>query len=122
MDPEALELVDYYYEAFNLDRRALDILYRDDSTMSWEGNVWAGTAAITQMLVDLPFHTLANEATSCTMQQTMHGGVVASVLGQFVAGNEAAEVLLQYVQTMVLAKDPRGYWYIQYQVVSFVDY
>ncbi|KAK3364811.1 hypothetical protein B0T24DRAFT_712087 [Lasiosphaeria ovina] len=24
---------------------------RDDSTLSWEGNVWAGTAAITQMLV-----------------------------------------------------------------------
>ncbi|KAK0733050.1 hypothetical protein B0T26DRAFT_669502 [Lasiosphaeria miniovina] len=115
IDPEALELVKYYYEAFNSDRHALDILFRDDSTMSWEGNLWAGTAAITQMLVDLPFHALANEATSCTMQQTMHGGVVAS------AGNEAAEVLLQYAQTMVLAKDLRGYWYIQYQVVSFVD-
>ncbi|KAK3364805.1 hypothetical protein B0T24DRAFT_712080 [Lasiosphaeria ovina] len=59
---------------------------------NFDANVWAGgTAAITQMmLVDLPFHTLANEATSCTMQQTMHGGVVAS------AGNEAAEALLQY--------------------------
>ncbi|KAJ7491239.1 hypothetical protein FB451DRAFT_1022737 [Mycena latifolia] len=78
IDAIAAQFVNYYYQTFDSDRRNLGQVYRGSSMMTFEGDQIAGTTAIVQKLVSLPFHKVEHKVTTKDAQPS--SGAVASLL------------------------------------------
>ncbi|KAK7035769.1 nuclear transport factor 2 [Favolaschia claudopus] len=78
IDAVAGQFVDFYYQTFDSDRKNLGSLYRDASMLTFEGAQIAGSAAIVEKLVSLPFQKVQHKVTTKDAQPS--SGSVASLL------------------------------------------
>ncbi|KAJ7650577.1 nuclear transport factor 2 [Roridomyces roridus] len=78
IDTIAKQFIDFYYATFDENRANLSALYRDTSMLTWEGTQIAGSAAIVEKLVNLPFQKVQHKVTTKDAQPS--SGSVASLL------------------------------------------
>ncbi|KAJ1821046.1 Nuclear transport factor 2 [Coemansia sp. RSA 2599] len=101
----AKQFVDYYYQAFDSDRRNLAPLYRPMSMMTWENSSLQGTEAIIEKLTSLPFQRVAHKVTTIDAQQSLPGvnAIIILVTGQLLVDEETKPQ--QFSQTFQLVED-----------------
>ncbi|KAJ1949713.1 nuclear transport factor 2 [Linderina pennispora] len=104
-DTVAKQFVDFYYSAFDADRKGLAPLYRDVSMMSWEGQQFKGANDIVEKLVSLPFTRVVHKVTTMDAQPSLPGvtAIVITVTGQLQIDDEQKP--MQYTQSFQLVDD-----------------
>ncbi|RDD47436.1 Nuclear transport factor 2 [Trichoplax sp. H2] len=73
--------VQQYYNAFDVNRANLQMLYRDQSMLTFEGTPCQGPDSIVKKLMELTFKTIKHIITTTDVQPT-EGGVLVFVIGQ----------------------------------------
>ncbi|KAI7833428.1 putative nuclear transport factor 2 [Kickxella alabastrina] len=101
----AKQFTEYYYQAFDADRRNLAPLYRDMSMMTWESSQIQGAQAIVEKLVSLPFQKVQHKITTVDAQQSLPGvnAILILVTGQLLVDEETNPQ--QFSQTFQLVEN-----------------
>eukprot|EP00118_Oscarella_pearsei_P025025 m.307343 g.307343 ORF g.307343 m.307343 type:complete len:123 (+) comp42169_c0_seq1:37-405(+) len=71
-----------YYQTFDSNRAAVASLYRDTSSLTFEGTEHKGQAAIVTKLTSLPFQTVQHGVTTTDCQMIDAESLLVCVMGQ----------------------------------------
>ncbi|GAA5922653.1 hypothetical protein JCM3775_005804 [Rhodotorula graminis] len=106
----AKQFTDFYYQAFDADRKNLGPLYRDHSMLSFEAQQFQGTAAIIEKLASLPFTTIQHQIATMDAQPaaTDKASMIVLVTGQLLTGDEQNP--LSFSQTFHLIPEGNSYY------------
>ncbi|GAB1315949.1 Nuclear transport factor 2 [Madurella fahalii] len=114
----AKEFVTHYYSTFDNDRKALAILYRENSMLTFQSAQSLGAANITEKLTGLPFQKIRHVHGEPEAQPTPTGGIMILVNGQLLVDEEQNP--LPYSQAFHLSQDAAGQWFVQNDIFSLV--
>ncbi|KAF7552695.1 hypothetical protein G7046_g7332 [Stylonectria norvegica] len=107
----AKQFIEFYYNQFDTDRKALQSLYREQSMLTFESASVLGAAAIVEKLTSLPFEKVKHVVATLDAQPTMvDGGIVILVTGQLLVDEEQRP--MNYTQAFQLARDPQGTYFV----------
>ncbi|KAF7330396.1 Nuclear transport factor 2 [Mycena venus] len=110
IDAVAGQFIDFYYQTFDTNRASLSALYRDNSMLSFEGSQIAGTSAIVEKLVSLPFQTVQHKVTTKDAQPSSStvASLLVSVTGMLVVDDSPNP--LQFSQVFHLIPEGNSYY------------
>ncbi|KAF2429196.1 putative nuclear transport factor NTF-2 [Tothia fuscella] len=105
------QFVQFYYNTFDVDRKNLAGLYRDNSMLTFESAAVAGTAGIIEKLVSLPFQKVEHRVDTLDAQPSSEaGGILVLVTGALKVDEEQKP--MSYTQVFQLNPDGAGSYYI----------
>jgi hypothetical protein len=106
------QFVEAYYSQFKNDKSGLGRFYQDQSILTWEGQRFIGSQAISQRLAGLPFGQIEFQMSTLDCQPTITNGVLVFVTGQLITEGESKPLkfsqifhLLNANNSWVLAND-----------------
>jgi len=115
----AKQFIEFYYNQFDTDRKALQSLYREQSMLTFESASVLGAASIVEKLTTLPFEKVKHQVSTLDAQPTMvDGGIVILVTGQLLVDEEQRP--MNYAQTFQLARDPSGQYFVFNDIFKLV--
>ncbi|KAM4062867.1 nuclear transport factor 2 (NTF2) domain-containing protein [Hirsutella rhossiliensis] len=115
----AKQFIQFYYQTFDGDRKALAALYREQSMLTFESASVLGANNIVEKLSSLPFQKVKHQVSTLDAQPTMvEGGIVILVTGQLLVDEE--ERPMNYTQTFQLARDPSGQYFVYNDLFKLV--
>ncbi|POS88130.1 nuclear transport factor 2, partial [Erysiphe pulchra] len=98
------EFTTFYYHQFDLDRKALAPLYRDESMLTFETTSVKGAKDIVEKLGSLPFSKVKHDVATLDAQPSgAHGGILILVTGRLLLEEE--ERPMSYTQVFQLIPD-----------------
>ncbi|KAI9013370.1 hypothetical protein CLU79DRAFT_394260 [Phycomyces nitens] len=102
--------IDYYYMFFDSDRQALASIYRDNSMLTFEGEQFAGKAAIIGKLTSLAFKQVRHNISTCDAQpgSPTRPSIIVTVTGQLYIDEERNPQL--FSQTFHLIPESGSYY------------
>ncbi|KAK2074513.1 hypothetical protein P8C59_008715 [Phyllachora maydis] len=106
----AKQFVEFYYNAFDADRKGLVQLYRENSMLTFESTSTLGAGPIVEKLVGLPFEQVKHRVDTLDAQPAVEGGVIILVTGALLV--DAEQRPMSYAQTFQLQKDASGTYFI----------
>ena len=107
----AKQFIEFYYNTFDTDRKALASLYREQSMLTFESSSVLGAANIVEKLTSMPFGKVKHQVSTLDAQPAMvEGGIVILVTGQLLVDEE--ERPMSYTQAFQLARDPQGQYFV----------
>ncbi|CEJ91001.1 Putative Nuclear transport factor 2 domain-containing protein [[Torrubiella] hemipterigena] len=107
----AKQFIEFYYNTFDTDRKALNALYREQSMLTFESASVLGVNSIVEKLTSLPFEKVKHQVETLDAQPTMvDGGIVILVTGKLLVDEEQRP--MSYTQAFQLARDPSGQYFV----------
>ncbi|ORY93531.1 hypothetical protein BCR43DRAFT_497101 [Syncephalastrum racemosum] len=102
--------IQFYYQTFDSDRKALAGLYRPQSMLTFEGQQFVGAENITEKLVSLPFQKVQHRISTQDAQpgDPSNGMILVSVTGALVVDDEQNPTM--FSQTFQLVPEGNSYW------------
>ncbi|KAI8909633.1 hypothetical protein EDD86DRAFT_205912 [Gorgonomyces haynaldii] len=113
--------VDFYYNTFDRNRSDLSPLYKDHSTLSFEGQHFQGTQAIIEKLTALPFQKVAHQVVTVDSQFStpqVPGPILVTVTGRLLVDEETNP--MNFTQTFHLV--PEGNTFYVYNDIFRLNY
>ncbi|EGX93114.1 nuclear transport factor 2 [Cordyceps militaris CM01] len=115
------QFIEFYYQQFDTDRKALSALYREQSMLTFESTSALGVDAIVAKLTSLPFEKVKHQVSTLDAQPSMvEGGVVILVTGQLLVDEEQRP--MNYTQAFQLARDQASGQYFVFNDVFKLVY
>ncbi|PSS14979.1 hypothetical protein M430DRAFT_142297 [Amorphotheca resinae ATCC 22711] len=115
----AKQFTEFYYNQFDLDRKQLAPLYRDNSMLTFESASVAGTAGIVEKLSALPFEKVKHQVSTLDAQPSGEtGGILILVTGALLVDEEQRP--MNYSQTFQLLPDGQGSYFIFNDIFKLV--
>ncbi|KAG9248703.1 nuclear transport factor 2, partial [Calycina marina] len=103
------EFTKFYYDAFDVDRKQLAPLYRDQSMLTFESASSLGTSAIIEKLDALPFKQIKHVVTTLDAQPASpNGAILILITGQLLVDEEQKP--MSYTQTFQLLPENGSYF------------
>ncbi|RUP47953.1 hypothetical protein BC936DRAFT_145140 [Jimgerdemannia flammicorona] len=100
----------FYYQAFDSNRNQLLSLYRDLSTLSWEGEQFIGANNIVAKLVGLPFQRVVHKVATVDAQPANPSAptLIVLVTGQLLIDDETNPQ--HFSETFQLVQEGTNFW------------
>ncbi|KAI8878391.1 nuclear transport factor 2 [Backusella circina FSU 941] len=100
----------FYYQTFDIDRKNLVSLYREQSMLTFEGQQFAGVNNVVEKLVSLPFQKVQHRVTTVDVQPGIPniGTTLVSVTGALLIDAEQNTQL--FSQIFHLMPEGNSYW------------
>ncbi|RKF71812.1 Nuclear transport factor 2 [Golovinomyces cichoracearum] len=115
----AKQFIEFYYNQFDVDRKQLAVLYRDDSMLTFESTTVQGATAIVEKLSSLPFQKVRHAVSTLDAQPSgSEGGIIILVTGQLLKltrGHmqvDEEDKTMSYSQTFQLKPCSPGPYYV----------
>ncbi|KAG2190670.1 hypothetical protein INT46_008260 [Mucor plumbeus] len=106
----ANQFINFYYQTFDSQRQNLAQLYRENSTLTFEGNSYRGQSDIAEKLVGLPFARIQHKISTFDSQTADPSGsnILVLVTGQLLIDDESNPQM--FSQTFHLVPDNGSYY------------
>ncbi|GJN71945.1 nuclear transport factor 2 [Purpureocillium lilacinum] len=115
----AKQFIEFYYNTFDTDRKALSGLYREQSMLTFESASVLGVNSIVEKLASLPFEKVKHQVSTLDAQPGMSdGGIVILVTGQLLVDEEQRP--MNYTQAFQLARDGSGQYFVFNDIFKLV--
>ncbi|KAG5999181.1 Nuclear transport factor 2 [Claviceps lovelessii] len=115
----AKQFIDFYYNTFDTDRKALAGLYRDNSMLTFESTSSLGATNITEKLSGLPFQKVKHQVSTLDAQPSNdNGGIIILVTGQLLVDEE--ERAMNFSQSFQLSRDTSGQYFVYNDIFKLV--
>ncbi|KIN02108.1 hypothetical protein OIDMADRAFT_18825 [Oidiodendron maius Zn] len=115
----AKQFTEFYYNQFDIDRKQLAPLYRDNSMLTFESASVAGTAGIVEKLSSLPFQQVKHQVSTLDAQPSGDaGGILILVTGALLVDEEQRS--MNYSQAFQLLPDGQGSYFIFNDIFKLV--
>lgn len=100
----------YYENLFNTDRAGLSILFKETSTMTFEGGSVYGQELIIKKLLEMPMKKIRREISTLDVQKigACNDAILISVTGHLLVDEETKPQ--SYCETFVLVPSQQAYW------------
>ncbi|MCJ1371900.1 Nuclear transport factor 2 [Loxospora ochrophaea] len=107
----AQQFVQFYYDAFDKDRKSLAALYKENSMLTFETSAVQGVAGIIEKLVALPFEKVQHRVSTLDAQPSNEaGGILVMVTGALLVDEEQRP--MNYTQVFQLMSDGQGSYFV----------
>ncbi|KAK3180724.1 Nuclear transport factor 2 [Lecanicillium sp. MT-2017a] len=117
----AKQFIEFYYNQFDTDRKALSALYRDQSMLTFESASVLGVNSIVEKLTSLPFEKVKHQVSTLDAQPGMvEGAIVILVTGQLLVDEEQRP--MNYTQAFQLGRDSASGQYFVFNDVFKLVY
>lgn len=114
----AKQFVEFYYNQFDSDRKALNSLYRDNSMLTFESSSVLGVNPIVEKLTSLPFEKVKHQVSTLDAQPTVEGGILILITGQLLVDEEQRP--MNFSQTFQLMRDASGNYFVFNDIFKLV--
>ncbi|KAG5982897.1 Nuclear transport factor 2 [Claviceps digitariae] len=115
----AKQFIDFYYNTFDSDRKALASLYRDNSMLTFESASSLGATNITEKLSGLPFQKVKHQVSTLDAQPSNdNGGIIILVTGQLLVDEEQRP--MNFSQSFQLSRDSAGQYFVYNDIFKLV--
>ncbi|RKF82352.1 Nuclear transport factor 2 [Golovinomyces cichoracearum] len=114
----ARQFIEFYYNQFDVDRKQLAFLYRDNSMLTFESTTVQGATAIVEKLSSLPFQKVRHAVSTLDAQPSgSQGEIIILVTGQLLLTRGHMQVdeedrPMSYSQTFQLKPCSQGSFYV----------
>ncbi|TQS38888.1 hypothetical protein Golomagni_00602 [Golovinomyces magnicellulatus] len=115
-----------YYNQFDIDRKQLDFLYRENSMLTFESTSVQGAKAIAEKLSSLPFQKVKHAISTLDAQPSgPNGEILILVTGQLLLTRGEMQVddeerAINYSQAFQLFPDGPGQYYVFNDIFKLV--
>ncbi|TLS25231.1 hypothetical protein PpBr36_07070 [Pyricularia pennisetigena] len=117
----ATEFVQFYYSEFDKGREARaawsNLVYTDQSVLTFESTEHRGKTAIAEKLSGLPFEVVKHQVSTLDVQTTVHDGIIILVTGQLLVDEEQRPMNFSQVFQLLKAEDR---WYALNDIFKLV--
>ncbi|KIO23371.1 hypothetical protein M407DRAFT_244800 [Tulasnella calospora MUT 4182] len=103
----ANQFVQFYYNTFDTNRAALGSLYRESSSLTWEGRTFSATNNIVEHFTSLPFEKVAHQVTTLDAQAASPASLIVMVTGALAIDGAPP---MQYSQCFHLLQDGGSFY------------
>ncbi|KAJ4326163.1 Nuclear transport factor 2 [Fusarium piperis] len=101
----AKQFIEFYYNQFDSDRKALAPLYRAESMLTFESASVLGVDSIIEKLSSLPFEKVKHQVSTLDAQPSnTDGGIIILITGALLVDEEQRP--MNFSQSFQLARDP----------------
>ncbi|RKF62200.1 Nuclear transport factor 2 [Erysiphe neolycopersici] len=115
----AQDFTTFYYDRFDVDRKALASLYRDESMLTFETSSVKGAKNIVEKLDSLPFGKVKHIVVTLDAQPSGdHGGILILVTGNLMLENE--ERPMGFTQVFQLLPNGVGSYFVYNDIFKLV--
>ncbi|OAQ73752.1 nuclear transport factor 2 [Pochonia chlamydosporia 170] len=116
----AKQFIEFYYNTFDSDRKALSSLYRENSMLTFESASSLGANSIVEKLAGLPFQKVKHQVSTLDAQPSNdNGGIIILVTGQLLVDEEQRP--MNYTQSFQLSRDATsGQYYVYNDIFKLV--
>ncbi|KAJ4263834.1 Nuclear transport factor 2 [Fusarium torreyae] len=115
----AKQFIEFYYNTFDSDRKALAALYRPNSMLTFESASVLGTESITEKLASLPFEKVKHQVSTLDAQPSNEqGGIIILITGALLVDEEQRP--MNFSQTFQLGRDESGQYFVFNDIFKLV--
>ncbi|GAB0131735.1 hypothetical protein EsDP_00000194 [Epichloe bromicola] len=115
----AKQFIEFYYNTFDGDRKALGSLYRENSMLTFESASFLGAANIVEKLAELSFKQLKHQVSTLDAQPSNDsGGIIILVTGQLLVDEEQRPI--NFSQSFQLIHDAAGQYFVYNDIFKLV--
>ncbi|EEU47298.1 uncharacterized protein NECHADRAFT_67151 [Fusarium vanettenii 77-13-4] len=115
----AKQFIEFYYNTFDSDRKALAALYRPESMLTFESASVLGAEPIIEKLTSLPFEKVKHQVNTLDAQPSNgEGGIIILITGALLVDEEQRP--MNFSQSFQLARDAGGNYFVYNDIFKLV--
>ncbi|KAL2689898.1 Nuclear transport factor 2 [[Neocosmospora] mangrovei] len=115
----AKQFIEFYYNTFDSDRKALAALYRPESMLTFESASVLGHESIIEKLSSLPFEKVKHQVSTLDAQPSNgEGGIIILITGALLVDEEQRP--MNFSQSFQLARDASGQYFVYNDIFKLV--
>ncbi|KAI8721971.1 hypothetical protein NCS52_00339900 [Fusarium sp. LHS14.1] len=115
----AKQFIEFYYNTFDADRKALAALYRPESMLTFESASVLGAEPIIEKLSSLPFEKVKHQVSTLDAQPSNdNGGIIILITGALLVDEEQRP--MNFSQSFQLARDAGGNYFVYNDIFKLV--
>ncbi|QPG94509.1 hypothetical protein C2857_006257 [Epichloe festucae Fl1] len=113
------QFIEFYYNTFDGDRKALGSLYRENSMLTFESASSLGGPNIVEKLAGLHFQKVKHQVATLDAQPSNDsGGIIILVTGQLLVDEEQRP--MNFSQSFQLSRDSAGQYFVYNDIFKLV--